>query len=228
MRTKFDRYAHRYEEAIRTSIGFVGRDVDFFTRAKAWHLVELAERELGEVSRLSALDVGCGVGVTDRLLAPRFGSLQGLDVSEEALEVAARDNPSVRYASYDGESFPFADGAFDVVFAICVLHHVLPSSRPALVAEMARITKHPGVVAVFEHNPYHPHTRLVVRRCEFDEDAVLLPKRETRALLGGSTLSVAHEGYILFVPWDGVRIRRFERRLQRVPLGAQYLVAGRR
>ena len=228
MKTEFDAYARRYEETVRRSIGFSGQEVDFFTRAKARALVEVAEEELGELSRLDALDVGCGIGLTDRLLADAFGSLSGLDVSEAAIEVAAEENPRVRYAAYDGETFPFADAAFNVVFAICVLHHVPPPLRPSLVAEMARVARPGGIVVVFEHNPYNPLTRLVVRRCEFDEDAVLLPRRETKRLLAGSKLTLAYERYILFFPRDGAVVRRCERAFRRVPLGAQYLVAGRR
>ena len=228
MKTEFDRHAHSYEEEIRSSISFIRQDVQFFTQAKARHLIELAERERGDASRLVALDVGCGVGLTDRWLAPIFGSLHGLDISKDAIDVAARNNPLVRYASYDGGSFPFSDAAFDLVFAICVMHHVDPPSRPAFVAEMARVTKADGLVVVFEHNPYNPLTRLVVRRCEFDEDVMLLPMPEVKQLLAGTGLSVADERYILFFPWDGTGVRRFERRLGRVPLGAQYFVAGRR
>ena len=228
MKTDFNRYADRYDDAVRTSISFIGQDVDFFTEAKARHLLKLIEREFDDTSQLAALDVGCGVGLTDHFLAPSLGLLQGLDVSERAIEVAARKNPSVRYAVYDGRSFPFPGAAFDVVFAICVLHHVPPARRQALMAEMARVAKPSGMVVVFEHNPYNPLTRLVVRRCEFDADAVLLTKRETRKLLVGSSLSVIDERYILFVPWDVAAVSGFERSLGRVPLGAQYLVAGRR
>lgn len=227
-KAEFDRHAQSYEKAVQSSISFSGRDVDFFTRAKARRLVELAEREFSDAARLSALDVGCGVGLTHSRLTPRFASLHGLDVSKDAIEEAARRNPSVRYASYEGESFPFSDAAFDVVFAICVLHHVVSPSRPALVAEMARVTRPGGLVVVFEHNPYNPLTRLAVSRCEFDQDAVLLEKRETRRLLEESSLSVADARYILFFPWDGPGVSRLEHTLGRVPLGAQYLVAGRR
>jgi SAM-dependent methyltransferase len=228
VKTEFDPYAHRYEDAVRDAIRFAGKDVEFFTRAKVRHLLALAEHELGDGAELAALDVGCGVGLTDRWLAPAFGSLHGLDVSEEAVAVAARTNPSVRYATYGGDVFPFPEAAFDLVFAICVLHHVAPAARPRLVAEMARVAKPGGLVVVVEHNPYNPLTRLVVHRCEFDEDVQLLGIGETKRLLVGSGAFVTHERYILMVPFEGAAVRRFEHSFRRLPLGAQYLVAGRR
>lgn len=45
----------------------------------------------------------------------------------------------------DAEKLPFADEAFDLVFAIAALHHAL--DLPKMVGEMARVTKRGGVVA---------------------------------------------------------------------------------
>jgi ubiquinone/menaquinone biosynthesis C-methylase UbiE/uncharacterized protein YbaR (Trm112 family) len=46
----------------------------------------------------------------------------------------------------DGERLPFADSAFDVVYCVAVLHHAI--DLQAMVAEMARVTRRGGVVAV--------------------------------------------------------------------------------
>ena len=39
---------------------------------------------------LSGLDVGCGVGLTDRFLVGRVGELHGVDTAEEAVARAAQ------------------------------------------------------------------------------------------------------------------------------------------
>ena len=228
MSRKFDRYSTSYEDAVRRSIGFVGQDVDFFTENKADHLVEIARRSVGDPANLRALDVGCGVGLTDRLLAGRFGALEGVDVSEEAVDRARRENPDVTYRSYDGDDLPYADAEFDVAFAICVMHHVPPERWEAFSHELARVVRPGGITVVFEHNPLNPLTRLAVARCEFDDDAVLLTMRRSRDLLRRAALREVESAYILFFPWRGATFRRGERRLRRVPLGAQYYVAGRR
>ncbi len=75
---------------------------------------------------MRALDVGCGVGVTDAHLAGRFAELQGVDTSEEAIRRAAAANPGVLYRAYDGDRLPYEDETFDLAFAICVMHHVDP------------------------------------------------------------------------------------------------------
>ncbi|MHB8470110.1 MAG: class I SAM-dependent methyltransferase [Gaiellaceae bacterium] len=45
----------------------------------------------------------------------------------------------------DGENLPFADETFDVTYCVATLHHALDLRR--MVGEMARVTRHGGVVA---------------------------------------------------------------------------------
>jgi len=45
----------------------------------------------------------------------------------------------------DGENLPFDDESFDVVYCVATLHHAL--DLPRMVREMARVTRHGGVVA---------------------------------------------------------------------------------
>jgi len=220
----FDAYADRYGEAVDEAIGFAGQEHAFFLEAKAARLLDLAHRRLGDPSALRALDVGCGAGLMDGYLGA-LGRLEGVDVSPEMVAVARRENPGVSYEVADGARLPYEDGAFDLAFAVCVLHHVPPGERPAFAGELRRVLRPGGLVVVFEHNPLNPLTRLVVSRCVFDEDAVLLGRRETRARLAGAGLTPEEERYILFFPWRG--LARSERALSRVPLGAQYYVAAR-
>src|SRR6266496_1854139 len=45
----------------------------------------------------------------------------------------------------DGENLPFDDETFDVTYCVATLHHALDLSR--MVREMARVTRHGGIVA---------------------------------------------------------------------------------
>ena len=85
-----------------------------------------------------------------------------------------------------------------------------------------------GFIAVFEHNPWNPLTRKAVRDCPFDEDAVLLSRRQATRLLDEAGLEPIDAAYIIFFPQEGPRLARIERRLRPLPLGAQYYVAHRR
>jgi SAM-dependent methyltransferase len=224
MEAGFDRYESEYEQLVQRSIGWSGADHAFFVEAKAEHLLRLVRRYIGDPAEARVVDVGCGVGVMHRYLRG-VGRLDGADVSAASIERARRENPEVEYAVAPAERLPYDDDAFDVAFAIGLLHHLAPESRDAAIAELARVTRPGGLVVPFEHNPLNPLTRLAVARCEFDEDAVLLGPRELRARLGRVGLRPVEERYILFFPWRGAPFRRAEDVLRRLPLGAQYYVA---
>jgi SAM-dependent methyltransferase len=199
-----------------------GRTAAFYAEVKADLLVELVRRELGDAAQARALDVGCGPGLTDGFLVGRFGELHGVDVSQPMVERAAIANPDAHYRVTPGDRLPYDDGTFDLAFAVNVFHHVEGAGRSALARELARVVRPGGLVAIAEHNPLNPLTRLVVSRCAFDEGVELLPWRETESLLRMSGLELVQRRYLLFVPW---RAPRLERVLAPVPLGAQYLVA---
>jgi SAM-dependent methyltransferase len=220
---EFDRFDQTYEAELDDAISFAGQEHEFYVEAKARRLLELARRRLGP-RPLHVLDVGCGVGLTDGRLLPHVESLEGVDPSPGMIERARAANPGAGYRVYDGRRLPFDDASFDVSFAICVLHHVDPADRRPLVAELGRVTRPDGLVAVFEHNPLNPLTRRVVRNCAFDDGVVLLGRGELERLFRAAGLRVEDREYLLFFPW---RADALERRLTRLPLGAQYVVTGR-
>lgn len=101
----------------------------------------------------SILDIGCGPGSLSVDLARHVpdGLVLGIDTGAEVLGVAEHEAKqaglsNISFAQADVYALPFAEGAFDVVHAHQVLQH-LPEPAAAL-REMARVTRHGGVVAV--------------------------------------------------------------------------------
>jgi SAM-dependent methyltransferase len=225
MAAEFDRYGGTYEEAIAESIGFSGRDHAFFLEAKAVRLLDVVRRRLGDPARLHALDVGSGAGTFDSLVAGKLGRLEGIDMSAAMVEDARRLNPGVEYRVAEAADLPSADDTFDLVFAVCVLHHVPPAGRNAVVSELRRVTRPGGLVVVMEHNPLNPLTRLAVARCRFDEDVKLLGRREAMRRVSAAGLRPVESRYFLFLPWAGRLVTAVEQVLAPVALGAQYYVA---
>jgi SAM-dependent methyltransferase len=220
----FDRYEKEYEELVERSIGWSGASHAFFVEEKARHLLRLVRRHVGAPAAVSALDVGCGIGLLHRYLGD-LGSLHGSDVSKTSIARARGENPGVEYTVAEAASLPFDDGVFDLTFAVGLLHHLLPSSRGHVLGEFARVTRRGGLVVAFEHNPLNPLTRLAVARCEFDDDAILLWPRELRRRLMDALLRPVEQRYIIFLPWPGRALRRAEDAMRRLPLGSQYYVA---
>jgi SAM-dependent methyltransferase len=221
----FDSYRGNYRDVVQSSIDFSGLPHGFFMRAKAELLRELIARRLGP-GKPAMLDVGCGVGSFHPLLRGMVGRLSGIDVSSASIEQARADNPDVDYRAFDGRSFPFDDGGFDLVTAICVMHHVAPGEWPHFTNEMRRVARPGGLICVIEHNPLNPLTRLAVSRCEFDRDAVLLGAGKMRKLMAASGLHEVGAQHFLLLPWEAKPVRRIEGALSNIPLGAQYAAFG--
>jgi len=224
----FDRFRAQYDVHVNEVLAFSGTEQEFYLQAKAEQVERLITEYIGSTSEPCILDVGCGVGLIHRILGLRYSRLIGIDVAPATLTEAQRRQPTGRFARYDGRSLPFADETFDLTYTVNVLHHVLPSAWPTFVAELARVTRPGGLVAVFEHNPLNPITRFVVSRCEFDEDAVLLGQRKLRALLAETGLIECDHRNILFFPWSGQIWSTLERALAWLPFGAQHMVAARK
>lgn len=106
-----------------------------------------------------ALDVGCGVGHWGQLLAehlPADARVTGVDrevswVAAAAERATARGlGGRYRYVQGTAEALPFPDTSFDLVTCQTVLIHV-PDPR-AVLAEMVRVLRPGGLVAVCEPN----------------------------------------------------------------------------
>jgi SAM-dependent methyltransferase len=221
----FDNYRSNYRDVVQSSIDFTGLPYSFFMRAKADLLRTLIARRLGP-EKPAMLDVGCGVGGFHPLLRGMVGRLSGIDVSAASIARARADNRDVDYRAFDGRSIPFDDAGFDLVTAICVLHHVAPPEWADFIHEMRRVVRPGGLICVIEHNPLNPLTRLAVARCEFDRDAVLLGAGTARKLMAAGGLREIGTRYFLLLPWEAKPARRVEDALSNVPLGAQYAAFG--
>jgi hypothetical protein len=81
-----------------------------------------------------------------------------------------------------------------------------------------------GMLSVFEHNPLNPLTVYAVQACPFDDNAVLIRAGAMRARLRQAGFEVPSLRYRIFFPHALRGLRPLERRLTRLPLGAQYHV----
>jgi SAM-dependent methyltransferase len=221
----FDNYRSNYGAVVQSSIDFSGLPHSFFMRAKADLLRDLAESHFGG-KKPAVLVVGCGVGSFHPFLRGIADCVCGVDVSSASIAQARASHPDVEYQAFDGQVVPYESGTFDLVIAICVLHHVPPQQWGSFTREMRRVVKPGGLVCIIEHNPINPLTRMAVGRCEFDEDAVLLRAGKVRRLMAEAGLRQLGSRYFLLFPWAAKLARRIESALGHVPLGAQYAAWG--
>jgi SAM-dependent methyltransferase len=105
------------------------------------------------------LDVGCGMGRFAEV-ATRWGAkVVGIDLSL-ASEVAAQNLEDRNATIFQADVFhlPFAEGSFDFIYSIGVLHHT-PSCEQA-VKVLPRLLKPGGRLAVWLYSSYNPWYRM--------------------------------------------------------------------
>lgn len=93
--------------------------------------------------KAAVLDIGCGGGFLTNALAQSGHRVSGVDLSQESLRVAAKNDAtgSVSYQVADAYALPFEDQSFDVVCALDLLEHVdLPEK---VIQEASRVLR-PG------------------------------------------------------------------------------------
>jgi 2-polyprenyl-6-hydroxyphenyl methylase/3-demethylubiquinone-9 3-methyltransferase len=93
----------------------------------------------------TVLDLGCGAGFLANDLARAGHRVVGLDLSNEALAVAARHDETgrVRWLRGDAYELPFPAASFDAVCAMDLLEHVEEPGR--IIAEAARVLTQGGL-----------------------------------------------------------------------------------
>ncbi|MBI4062732.1 MAG: class I SAM-dependent methyltransferase [Elusimicrobia bacterium] len=224
----FDHFAHSYETCLNSSLRVFGETVRGFAFLKAAYLSQFFD-DLGSPPR-SILEIGCGVGLLTETLAKVFHkgtTVVGYDPSAESIRLArtaiAGDN-----VSFFSKPDELTQRAFEAVVLANVLHHIPPSKRILFLKETSRWIRPGGYLAIFEHNPYNPVTRWIVRHCPFDVDADIFSRRRCAQLLRETGWQVARKDYVVFFPAFLKFFRPLERYLKWLPLGGQYAIIARK
>jgi SAM-dependent methyltransferase len=219
----FNCHAETYREAVYEAAGV---SVETLAAEKARIILNVLADCVGDPGQLQVLDIGCGIGLIDRVLECDVAKLCGVDSSLRSLEITRTTAPRTCVVHYDGARLPFLNSSFDAVFASCVLHHVPPDMRRDFMLEMVRALRPEGAVIVIEHNPLNPVTRRIVSRCAFDADAVLLRSSEAVQLMTDAGATVIGRRYVGFSPFRNRLVERAEANIGWLPIGAQYCAWG--
>jgi len=218
--------ARAYDEQLQRGLDLAGEDKEYFIDGRLAHLADRLQRARPQ----RILDFGCGVGSASARLADVFGAdeVVGVDVMDSVLELARSktSDSRVRYA-------PLSElpqlGTFDLCYVNGVYHHVSPGERASTSRLIFDAVAPAGHAAVFDNNFWSVPARMVMRRIAFDHDAQLVKPSELRSLLAAAGFSeVSPPTYLFVFPKALAPLRRLERSLTGLPVGAQCLVLARR
>ena len=116
-------------------------------------------RATGASPSSRVLSLGCGIGDTELLLAPRVGSITGIDLAPSAIRQAKADAERRRVANVEfleGElgTLRFAPASFDVIIAVFLLHHLPDEDLQRLATRVASLLAPGGVFYSLDPSRY--------------------------------------------------------------------------
>lgn len=139
----------------------------------------------------SVLDVGCGSGhVLAELKLFRRIRAVGVDLATD--RVAFGD---LEISRFDGQSLPFADGAFDVTLVCYVLHHLSPEDAAALMREVVRVTRRRVILHEDSLAEFGPLYRLRNRLHRVEAGLEYGAESSEYRPLRGEAMFLTHDGW---------------------------------
>jgi SAM-dependent methyltransferase len=166
------------------SLGALPPTADFYSHVRASPLLCGVAEFLGDLRGKCVLEYGCGLGAISTLLARSGAEVISFDLSRESVALTRRratiNTVDVALVVAAGESLPYADASFDIIFGKAILHHLDVSVGAH---ELYRVLR-PGGRAVFAEpmgmNPIlnlararvwypHKHPRGADRPLTYDE-----------------------------------------------------------
>ena len=133
-----------FSQAQLDSANGTSRSRDAFVEKTGWPVESLSGQRI--------LDAGCGMGRFAEVCCAAGAEVHAIDLST-AVEAAARNLsrfPDASFYQADIMNLPFADGAFDAIYSIGVLHHT-PDTRKAFLS-LTRLLKPGGRIAIWVYS----------------------------------------------------------------------------
>jgi SAM-dependent methyltransferase len=157
------------DDAVDAALPFVNRVLGWDEptwEANAYSFQQLLDRYVKDARGLHVLEVGAAKGWASRFWRERECEYVATDILADPNIGLGRgafygEFPRVQA---DAEHLPFADEQFDVTYCVATLHHAV--DLPQMVREMARVTRHGGLVAGLNEG-----TRGLLRRADNPDQA---------------------------------------------------------
>jgi SAM-dependent methyltransferase len=135
---------------------YASGDVEAHIHSRLWRMMIGIADAMGVPESGSVLDLGCGDGeFTNRMLAPKYARVHGIDISPNAIERARREAPGghVTFEAHDLTTFDYVSlPRYDAIFLVGILHHV-KQATPDIVRTLPRLS---DTVIALEPNGAHP------------------------------------------------------------------------
>ena len=169
--------------------------------------------EMGDLTGMRVLDLGCGAGEAAVYFATRGAKAVASDLSDGMLQVAMRlaekNGVTIETSKSSADQINFPDNTFDIVYAANLLHHV---DTEKCLAEIHRVLKPGGRVFSWDplaHNPVINVYRRMAMGVRTEDEHPL--RMKDLQLFGKYFKSVKSKGTWLASLWIFLRFYFIER-----------------
>ncbi len=106
---------------------------------------------LGNIKGKEILDLGCGTGIYAKILTKRGAKVKGIDISEEMIKIARKENPKVEFKVGSMNKLPYRNKEFDIVLAALSISYLRDWN--AVFKEVKRVLNDGGLFVFSTDNP---------------------------------------------------------------------------
>ena len=103
------------------------------------------------VKNKKVVDLGCGTGILTQLIKEWGGDVVGVDISDEMLSLAKKENPGIEFVLADAENTGLKNEEFDIAASSLMVHYF--NDLNPLFTEVNRILKSHGSFIFSFHHP---------------------------------------------------------------------------
>lgn len=213
----FETIADDYNRLRKEQYGFAGQP-QYFDKIRADYINKYLDIYFPKIN-LNILEAGCGQSHINKFINKNH-KIIGIDLSFKMLLKHTNKN---RLLNSDIFNLPFQHNSIDIILLINTLHHLNRKKISMLFSEFKRIIRKDGIILICEHNPYNPVTQIIFKNCSFDKGCKLLSPSAIKKICIETKINYLKTDFILFFPENLKLFIGFERYLNKIPFGVQYI-----
>lgn len=217
---EFDEYSKDYKKLLTNSFPKLFRQIEYYTEYKIKKIFNLRKN----LKTKKILDFGCGIGMSFNFLFKYFptAKIWGYDNSSFSIKQIKKKLSFRLNLTSNLNKIP--KKYFDVIIVANVFHHIKHNEHKKTLNILKKLLNKNGAIYIFEHNKLNPITNIIFSNSYLDRYAKMVPLNNFYLNSKKCNMRITKKIYTLYFPKLLSFLNIFEKFINWIPLGAQYLI----